>query len=109
MNGKAVNSCLVLIAQVEGCDIVTSEGMSDDNELDAIQAAFVEEGAVQCGHCTPGMIVAAKALLVKKPHATRDEIRGALSGNLCRCTGYSKIFKAVETAQLLLQRGSREK
>jgi aerobic-type carbon monoxide dehydrogenase small subunit (CoxS/CutS family) len=96
---RAVNSCLVLIAQVEGCDVVTSEGISDNNRLDPIQVAFVEQGAAQCGHCTPGMIVATKALLTRNPHATRDEIRLALSGNICRCTGYSKIIKAVETAQ----------
>ncbi len=98
-NGKAVTSCLMLAGQADGATIVTLEGVSKDGELDYIQKAFVEAGAVQCGYCTPGMVLSAKALLDKKPNATNEEISRAMSGNLCRCTGYSKIIKAVETAR----------
>lgn len=98
-NGKAVTSCLMLAGQVDGSTIVTLEGVSKNGELDYIQQAFVDAGAVQCGYCTPGMVLSAKALLDKKPHATDEEIRRAMSGNLCRCTGYAKIVKAVEMAR----------
>ena len=97
-NGKAVTSCLMLAGQADGSTIVTLEGVSN-GQLNYIQQAFVDAGAVQCGYCTPGMVLSAKALLDKKPDATDEEIRRAMSGNLCRCTGYSKIIKAVEMAR----------
>lgn len=98
-NGNAVTSCLMLAGQVNGGSVITLEGVSRNGELNYIQKAFAEAGAVQCGYCTPGMILAAKALLDKNPHATNDEIKRAMSGNLCRCTGYAKILKAVEMAR----------
>ena len=98
-NGKAVTSCLMLAGQADGSTIVTLEGVSENGQLNYIQQAFVDAGAVQCGYCTPGMVLSAKALLDKKPDATDEEIRRAMSGNLCRCTGYSKIVKAVEMAR----------
>lgn len=98
-NGKAVTSCLMLAGQVDGATVITLEGVSENGELSYIQQAFVDAGAVQCGYCTPGMVLAAKALLDKKPDATNEEIRRAMSGNLCRCTGYAKIIEAVETAR----------
>ena len=98
-NGKAVTSCLMLAGQVDGSTVVTLEGVSENGELNYIQQAFVDAGAVQCGYCTPGMVLSAKALLDKKPDATNEEIKRAMSGNLCRCTGYAKIIEAVETAR----------
>ena len=98
-NGKAVTSCLMLAGQADGSTIVTLEGVSENGQLNYIQQAFVDAGAAQCGYCTPGMVLSAKALLDKKPDATDEEIRRAMSGNLCRCTGYSKIIKAVEMAR----------
>ena len=98
-NGKAVTSCLMLAGQADGSTIVTLEGVSENGQLNYSQQAFVDAGAVQCGYCTPGMVLSAKALLDKKPDATDEEIRRAMSGNLCRCTGYSKIIKAVEMAR----------
>jgi len=98
MNGLPVCSCLVLISQAEGAEIVTSEGLMRDGRLNPLQEAFLEEGAVQCGHCIPGFIVSAYALLTYKPNPTVDEIRAALGGNLCRCTGYTKIITAVQKA-----------
>jgi aerobic carbon-monoxide dehydrogenase small subunit len=98
LDGKAVNSCLVLAAQVDGCHVTTIEGLSSDGALHPIQKAFIEQGAVQCGYCTPGMILKAKSLLDVNPSPTRLEIREAMVGNLCRCTGYFKIVNAIETA-----------
>lgn len=99
LNGEPVTSCLMLAGQVNGDEVLTLEGVSGPNgELDRIQQAFLEAGAVQCGFCTPGMILSAKALLMRNPHPTRDEIKMAMSGNLCRCTGYTKIISAVEMA-----------
>lgn len=98
MNGLPVCSCLVIIAQAEGSEIITSEGLADDGNLNPVQKAFLDHGAVQCGHCIPGMIVSASALLMQNRTPTSDEIRMALSGNLCRCTGYTKIIAAVEDA-----------
>lgn len=98
-NGNAVTSCLMLAGQVNGGSVITLEGVSRNGELNYIQKAFAEAGAVQCGYCTPGMILAAKALLDKNPNATNDEIKRAMSGNLCRCTGYAKMLKAVEMAR----------
>ncbi len=98
MNGRAVNSCLILAGQAAGAEITTIEGLSPDGELSRLQQAFVDAGAIQCGFCTPGMILSAKALLDKNPHPTVQEIKVAISGNLCRCTGYRKIVKAVQIA-----------
>jgi carbon-monoxide dehydrogenase small subunit len=95
MDGKAVPSCLILAAQAEGKKIVTIEGLSDGLKLHPLQEAFVKYGAIQCGFCTPGMILSAKALLDKNPNPTEKDVREALSGNICRCTGYVKIVKAV--------------
>lgn len=95
MDGKAVNSCLVLAAGADGRDILTIEGIAEGGKLHPIQEAFVEKGAIQCGFCTPGMIISGKALLDRNPHPSEEETRIALSGNLCRCTGYQKIVEAV--------------
>jgi carbon-monoxide dehydrogenase small subunit len=97
LDGKPVNSCLVLAVQANGRDVVTIEGVQTEEGLHPIQQAFVEHGAVQCGFCTPGMILSAKALLDKKPRPSEMEIRAALSGNLCRCTGYQKIVEAIQS------------
>jgi aerobic carbon-monoxide dehydrogenase small subunit len=98
LDGELVCSCLVLAAQVDGHEVVTVEGLSDGDRLHRVQQAFVEAGAVQCGFCTPGLVVAAAALLDESPSPTDDEIREALSGNICRCTGYQKILDAVRAA-----------
>ena len=98
LDGEPVNSCLVFAAQCEGRDVTTIEGLAEDGRLDGIQEAFVEAGAVQCGFCTPGMIIATAALLAENESPTRAEIEEAVSGNLCRCTGYVKIVDAVELA-----------
>ncbi len=98
MDGLAVNACMVLAFQARGKSILTIEGLSQDGELDPLQRSFIEHGAIQCGYCTPGMIMAAKALLVRNPHPTESEIRDAIAGNLCRCTGYINIIKAIEAA-----------
>ncbi len=98
MNSKPVCSCLVLISQAQGSDIITSEGLGKSGKLNAVQQAFLEEGAVQCGHCIPGLIVSATALLMQNPKPTIEDIRSGLSGNLCRCTGYTKIIAAVQRA-----------
>ena len=95
MNGKAVNSCIVLAPEVDGSDILTIEGLAKQGELDPIQTAFIDEGAVQCGFCTPGMIMSTKALLTENPAPDEEQVRQALAGNLCRCTGYHRIVKAV--------------
>lgn len=87
VNGKAINSCLMLASSADGKNVITIEGVSDKDKLHPIQEAFMEVGAVQCGYCTPGMILSAKALLDEKPNADEEEIKEALSGNLCRCTG----------------------
>jgi carbon-monoxide dehydrogenase small subunit len=97
-DGKLVCSCLVLAAQADGHDVVTVEGLAEDGRLHRVQEAFVAAGAVQCGFCTPGLVVAAADLLVRNPDPSDDEMREALSGNLCRCTGYTKIFEAVRMA-----------
>jgi len=98
LDGEAVNACLVLIGQVEGRRVLTIEGLAPAGELHPIQAAFVAAGAIQCGFCTPGMVLATKALLDHTPHPDENEIRTALAGNLCRCTGYTKIVAAVQMA-----------
>ncbi len=98
LDGELVCSCLVLAAQADGHSVTTVEGLADGEKLHPVQRAFVEAGAVQCGFCTPGLVVATAALLERSPEPSDDEIREALSGNLCRCTGYVKIFDAVRLA-----------
>jgi aerobic carbon-monoxide dehydrogenase small subunit len=98
LDGKLVCACLVLAAQADGHEVVTVEGLGKDGELHRVQESFAETGAVQCGFCTPGLIVATVALLDLAPDPSDDQIREALSGNLCRCTGYAKIFDAVRVA-----------
>jgi carbon-monoxide dehydrogenase small subunit len=98
MDGGLVNSCLIPVLQAKGADIVTIEGLADDERLHALQQAFLECGGAQCGICTPGMILAAFHLMCEKPRPTLDEIREGLSGNLCRCTGYTQILEAVVEA-----------
>jgi carbon-monoxide dehydrogenase small subunit len=101
LDGKPVNSCLILGVEADGCDVVTIEGLhSADGTLHPLQDNFLRYGAAQCGFCTPGMIVMAKALLDENPHPSEDEIRFGIAGNICRCTGFSKIIKAIQvTAQ----------
>ena len=105
MNGRPVNSCLVLAVQANGAEITTIEGVADGRNLHPIQESFVNNGAIQCGFCTPGMILSAKSLLAKNPNPTEGEIRTAISGNLCRCTGYQKIVEAVQEAAKTMRRG----
>ncbi len=97
LNGDAVNSCLVLAVQTDGAVIETIEGLATEEGLHPIQEAFVEKGAIQCGFCSPGMILSTKNLLDKNPNPTEAEIREGISGNLCRCTGYQKIFEAIDS------------
>jgi len=98
VDGKAVNSCLVLAVQVRGKQVLTVEGLAGDEGLDTLQRLFIEHGAVQCGFCTPGMLMSATALLMADPHPSDEAIRTALAGNLCRCTGYTTIVAAVRAA-----------
>ena len=98
LNGKIVNSCLVPVAQVAGASITTIEGVAQGDQLHAVQQAFIEHGGAQCGICTPGMILAAVDLLERNPAPTEADIRNGLAGNLCRCTGYMKIFESVVRA-----------
>jgi aerobic-type carbon monoxide dehydrogenase small subunit (CoxS/CutS family) len=95
MNGKLVNSCLVLAVEADGKDIQTIEGLRKGQTLHPLQNSFIAQGALQCGYCTPGMIMSAKALLDENPNPTEDEVKKAIEGNLCRCTGYVKIIKAI--------------
>jgi carbon-monoxide dehydrogenase small subunit len=98
INGKPHLSCLTLAADAQGKEILTIEGLSQDGELHPLQKAFVEQGAIQCGFCTPGMILTAKAFLEKHPHPSEEEVKKAISGNLCRCTGYVKIVEDIFSA-----------
>jgi carbon-monoxide dehydrogenase small subunit len=98
LDGQIVNSCLVPVAQVNGAEITTIEGVALDGQLHAVQQAFIQHGGAQCGICTPGMVLAAIDLLKRNPQPTEDEIRTGLAGNLCRCTGYMKIFESVVRA-----------
>lgn len=98
LDGRPVNACLVLAGQADGREVVTIEGLAADSRLHPLQRAFVEAGAVQCGFCTPGLILSAVALLAQQPHPSEAQIRQALTGNLCRCTGYSQIIEAVKQA-----------
>ena len=103
INGKAVNSCLVLAVEADGQNILTIEGLAQGEELHPIQQAFVEKGAIQCGYCTPGMILRTKSLLDENPNPSEEEIKKALTGNLCRCTGYTKILEAIDTSKAYLK------
>ncbi|NMB08487.1 MAG: (2Fe-2S)-binding protein [Tissierellia bacterium] len=107
MDGEVVNSCLIMGFQANGSKIITIEGLEENGEIHPIQQAFIDVGAVQCGYCTPGMIMAVKALLDKNPEPTREEIREGISGNLCRCTGYNKIIDATEKALIYMKEGAR--
>jgi len=98
VDGEAINSCLVFAVEVEGKEITTIEGLSQKEQLHPLQQAFINEGAVQCGFCTPGVILTAKALLDSNPHPAESQIRQAIAGNLCRCTGYDKIVRAIMRA-----------
>lgn len=98
IDGKAMNSCLVLAAEADGKEILTIEGLVDGDKLHPIQQAFVKHGGIQCGFCTPGMIMSAKAFLDANPNPTEEEIRQGIEGNLCRCTGYTKIIESISAA-----------
>jgi len=98
LDGRAINSCLCLAAKVDGREVVTVEGLAKEQKLHALQEAFLEQGAVQCGYCTPGMLIAAADLLSHTPEPSEEEIRQAISGNLCRCTGYVKEIEAIRVA-----------
>jgi carbon-monoxide dehydrogenase small subunit len=97
-DGEPVNACLVLAVEADGHEVVTIEGLAQEGALDSLQRAFINRNAVQCGFCTPGMIISARALLDRNPHPSEMEIRQAIAGNLCRCTGYTRIVKAVQEA-----------
>ena len=104
LDGEPINSCLVLAAEADGKEVLTVEGLSREWELHPLQQAFIEEGAVQCGYCIPGMLLAAKALLDENPSPTESEIRSAIAGNLCRCTGYVRIVQAIQSAVASMSR-----
>jgi carbon-monoxide dehydrogenase small subunit len=103
MNGKPVNSCLILSGELEGGDVTTIEGLKVGPELHSIQKAFIQDGGAQCGYCTPGMLMMSKALLDENSDPSEEDIRFALSGNLCRCTGYAKIIQAVQDAAAMMR------
>jgi carbon-monoxide dehydrogenase small subunit len=105
LDGEPALSCLVLPVECQGREVTTIEGMAVDGRLHPLQQAFAELGAAQCGYCIPGILLTARALLAENPTPTRDEVRHALAGNLCRCTGYTKILEAVELAALRMQAG----
>jgi len=105
--GEPVNSCMVLAVEADGAEIVTVEGLAHDGQLDPVQQAIIEQGGVQCGFCTPGILISARALLDRHPHPSEFEIRDALIGNLCRCTGYLRIIDAVKQAADAAEGGAR--
>lgn len=105
LDGKPVDSCLILAVEADGHEITTVEGVAQNGELDKLQQAFLDNSAIQCGYCTPGMILSAKALLTRNPHPTEMEVRQAIAGNLCRCTGYVHIVKAVLAASQVSEQG----
>lgn len=105
IDGKAVNSCLVLAPEIDGKEVITVEGLERDGRLHPLQESFIEKGAVQCGFCTPGMLMSAKALLDRNPDPSDEEIMEAIEGNLCRCTGYYKIVQAIRAAAEKLKNG----
>jgi carbon-monoxide dehydrogenase small subunit len=96
LDGRPINSCMALAREVEGHELLTIEGLASNGKLHPLQQQFIEKWALQCGYCTPGMIMSAKALLDANPHPTEEEIRSAVAGNLCRCTGYAKIIEAIQ-------------
>jgi len=98
LDGQAVNSCLLPAMKADGCEVVTVEGLAQGGELDPLQRAFIDRGAVQCGYCTPGLLMSARALLDENPHPSEQEIKDAIAGNLCRCTGYFQIVEAIKEA-----------
>jgi aerobic carbon-monoxide dehydrogenase small subunit len=98
LNGEPVNSCMVLAVECDGANVITVEGLAKDGQMDSLQTALIEKGGVQCGFCTPGVLISARALLNRNPHPTEADVREALVGNLCRCTGYVRIFDAVKEA-----------
>lgn len=100
LDGKAVTSCIVLAKEANGCEVVTVEGLAENGKLSLLQQAFIDEGAVQCGFCTPGMLLSAQGLLNENPIPTEEEIRKGIEGNICRCTGYTRIVKAIKKASL---------
>jgi carbon-monoxide dehydrogenase small subunit len=101
MNGEPVNSCMVLAVEADGQEITTIEGLAKDGQLDFVQQMIIEKGGVQCGFCTPGMLISARALLNRNPHPSEQDVVEALVGNLCRCTGYSRIIESVQAASKL--------
>jgi carbon-monoxide dehydrogenase small subunit len=103
INGRTANSCLVLAAEMDGSEITTIEGIATQGNLNPVQEAFIKDGALQCGFCTPGFIISTTALLQRNPNPSEEEIRTKLAGNLCRCTGYDKIIMAVEDAAAMLR------
>lgn len=107
MDGETVNSCLVMAFQADESHITTIEGLEENGKLHPVQQAFMDEGAVQCGFCIPGMVLSTKALLDKNSHPTRDELRESISGNLCRCTGYNKAIDAGERAARYIEEGEK--
>jgi carbon-monoxide dehydrogenase small subunit len=98
VNGEPVNACMMLAVEAQGAEVLTVEGLAQEGRLSALQQAFVDEGGVQCGFCTPGMLISARALLERNPDPSEEQIREALVGNLCRCTGYTRIVQAVQKA-----------
>ena len=106
LNGRSVNSCLILTAKADGAEILTVEGLATHGNLHPVQEAFLDEGAVQCGYCTPGMVMSAIDLLTRNPNPSEEEIREAISGNLCRCTGYVKQVQAIQKAAERMRSGS---
>ncbi len=98
LNGEPVNSCMVLAVECDGAQVITVEGLAQDGQLDVLQSTIIEKGGVQCGFCTPGMLISARALLNRNPSPTGQDVRDALVGNLCRCTGYARILDAVQAA-----------
>ena len=107
-NGLTVTSCLMLAVEADGADITTIEGLGKDGELHPVQKAFVKEGAIQCGYCTPGMVLSGVQLLSENPNPSEKEIRKGIGGNICRCTGYVKIVKAIQTAAKEMQEGGQK-
>jgi carbon-monoxide dehydrogenase small subunit len=108
VNGRAVNSCLLYAAKADGAEVVTVEGLEVDGKLHPVQEAFLDEGGIQCGYCTPGMVISTVDLLSRNPDPTEDEIRQGLSGNLCRCTGYTKQIRAVKRAAERMRGGGSD-